>query len=185
MTKFNKVIFAVVALAAQPGLSETKQLEGQPMSYDIGYGIIVNEGSSLMRESLIVQDEKLPARITNFEVKIPLNDRSWEYQISYTVEFDAPVSAVEVRFIPFDIWGEKNTTLSSTSIEDNGIGLWSDDSKWRASENDAIQHYAMLAYVAQVKMASGEIKRANPDIVVKEAQAFSSDFSTSDLSVGE
>ena len=95
------------------------------------------------------------------------------------------VSAVEVRFIPFDIWGEKNTTLSSTSIEDNGIGLWSDDGSWRASDSDAIQHYAMLGYVAQVKMASGEIKRANPDIVVKEAQAFSIDFSTSDLSVGE
>jgi len=75
--------------------------------------------------------------------------------------------------------------LSATTIIDINEGSWSTDGTWRLSETDAVQHYAMIGYVAQVKTASGKIIKANPDIVVEAAKDFSDDFSKSDLLVAE
>jgi hypothetical protein len=124
-------------------------------------------------------------RIVGFEVKTALDERTWEYQIDYSVELDAAVSALEVRFIPFDIWGDKGTPLSGTTIKDINEGSWSSDGTWRLSESDAVHHYAMIGYVAQIKTASGQIVKANPDIVVNAARDFSDDFSNSDLLVAD
>ena len=184
-------VFAYICSGLAAGLlgqtvsSETIKLEGSPLAFDIGYGIIVNEGSSLQREALIVQDKRLPVRIVGFEVETALEERNWEYQIEYSVELDAAISAIELRFIPFDIWGDKETPLSATTIEDINEGSWSGDGKWRLSETDAVQHYAMIGYVAQIKTATGKIIKANPDLVVDAAKDFSDDFSKSDLLVAE
>jgi hypothetical protein len=183
---FAYICFGLAAgLLGQTVSSETIKLEGSPLTFDIGYGIIVNEGSSLQREALIVQDKRLPVRIVGFEVETALEERNWEYQIEYSVELDAAISAIELRFIPFDIWGDKETPLSATTIEDINEGSWSGDGKWRLSETDAVQHYAMIGYVAQIKTASGKIIKANPDLVVDAAKDFSDDFSKSDLLVAE
>ena len=186
MKVFANICFGLAAgFLGQTASSETIKLEGSPLAFDIGYGIIVNEGSTLQREALIVQDTRIPARIVGFEVKTVLDERNWKYQIEYSVELDAAVSAIELRFIPFDIWGDKGTPLSATTILDINEGPWSNDGTWRLSETDAVQHYAMIGYVAQVKTASGKIIKANPDIVVEAAKDFSDDFSKSDLLVAE
>lgn len=174
----------IISGLCQAASAETIRLSGGPMKFDTVYGIMVNEGSSLKREALIVQDKRLPARITDFDVQISLYD-NWQYEIDYSVEFDAPITAVEVRFIPFDIWGDKGTPLSSTTIQDINQGMWLDDGAWRISESDAVHHYAMIGYVAQIKTADGRIIKANPDLVVSAAKDFSDDFSTGDLSVTE
>jgi hypothetical protein len=43
----------------------------------------------------------------------------------------------------------------------------------------------MLGYVAQIKLASGAVLRADVDAVVDEARRFSEDFSSGDLSPEE
>lgn len=180
---FSVFSFAL-GIFGQTAAAETIRLSGSPMEFDIGYGIVVNEGSSLQRVALIVQDKRLPARIVDFTVKTPLND-SWQYEIDYSVELDDPITTIEVRFIPFDVWGDTGTPLSSTTIQDIDGSIWSDDGEWRLSETDAIKHYAMIAYVAQIKTADGRIIKANPDEVVSAAKDFSTDFSMGDLSVSE
>ena len=179
------IVSLFLALTSNTAVSETIRLEGEPMSVNIGYGIIINEGSSLQREALIIQDERLPVRLTRFTVKTAFLERNWNYKIGYSVELDAPITAIEVRFIPFSIWGEKDIPLSGTTIEDIGAGKWAGSGSWRLSENDAVQHYAMIGYIAQVKTSDGQIIKANPDLVVQAAQAFSGDFSTSDLKAGD
>lgn len=179
-----KTLFAACVIAVglmQAARAETIQLDGRPMSFDIGYGIKVNEGSSLMRQAVIVQDKRLPVRLTEFSVSTTLKDRNWQYNIGYQFELDVDAVAVEVRFVPFDIWGEKNTSLSTTVIKDFAPAVIRQSAAWRLSETDAVHHFAMIGYVAQVKLASGEILRANPDQVVEVAQQFSGDFSAIDL----
>lgn len=156
---------------------------GDSMNFDLGYGIEVNEGSTLQREWVIVNDDRLPVSLTSFKADIRLDDRNWTYDIYYYVEVTEDIQAIEVRFIPFDIWGESKRTLSATDIQDIGAGENSFSSQWRIlSENDALQHYAILGYVAQVKLTSGQILRADVDAVVEEARRFSDDFSSADLS---
>lgn len=159
---------------------------GTPMNFEIGYGIQVNEGSTLSREWVIVNDERLPITLTSFQSQTRLNDRNWIYDIRYEIEVAQDIQAIEIRFIPFDIWGESSRTLSATVIRDIGAGAQSLSAQWRIlSESDAVHHYAMLGYVAQVKLASGAILRANPDTVVEAARHFSEDFTSGDLSTEE
>lgn len=123
-------------------------------------------------------------------------DRSsgnWVYDICYGVALEQDITAIETRFIPFNIWGESGQSLSATHIKDLIVdfdrslrGAWGDCDQWRIhSESDAVQHYAMLGYVAQVKLASGAILRANPDAVMKGVKRFSEGLTSRDLSAND
>jgi hypothetical protein len=180
---FKALLSCVIILSASQSVAETQAGQGKLMSFGVGYGILVNEGSSLVREWVLVNDERLPVALSEFSgAEIHLADRNWRYQIDYKIDVTEPIAAIEVRFIPFDVWGEKGTTLSMTEIKDYTSGSYSMDGVWRiSSENEATEHFAMVAYIAQVKLASGAVLRANTEDVVAEAQRFSQDFTSGDL----
>jgi len=112
---------------------------------------------------------------------MPVLDDRWQYDVDFKVEVSEPISAIEVRFIPFNIWGEKDRSLSTTEISDLGIGTHNLDATWRAFENDAVEHFASLAYVATIRLKSGKILHANPEKIVQAAREFSQDFTEGDL----
>lgn len=156
------------------------------MNFDVGYGIKVNDGTTLNREWVIVTDDNMPAKLANFSTKTSIGERDWVYDIDYQVEIIENIQAIEVRFIPFNVWGESSRPLSATDIVDLSSGDHEFSAEWRIlSENDAVEHYAMLGYVAQVKMTSGAILRADTKSVIEEARKFSEDFSSSDLAKDE
>lgn len=172
-----------ISLLGQPAFPETLRGTGEAMSFDIGYGIIVNKGSKLTREWVIVNDDRLPVKIAAMNASTLLSDRNWIYNVDYTLSLREPISAVEVRFIPFNIWGEKDRALSVTEISEIEAGEKKLSAKWSIlSENDAVEHYAMLGYVAQIKLASGAIIRADTEAVVDAAREFSGEFTSGDLS---
>jgi hypothetical protein len=181
------IISSLAALCAFSADAETVSGAGMPMKFGVGYGIMINEDSSLSREWVVVNDEKLPVKISQFKgANILLDDRTWTYKIFYKIEVAEPISAIEVRFIPFDVWGEKGRTLSSTQVRDYASESYDQEGTWRIlSENEATEHFAMVAYVTQVKLSSGAVLRANTEAVVSEAQKFSSDFTSGDLSVAD
>lgn len=181
----NVVISSSIVFAATAASSDVLRGTGDPMNFDIGYGIEVNEGSSLIREWVIVNDERLPASLTSFDSETRIDDRNWIFDIDYGVEISEPVVAIEVRYIPFDIWGDDLRTLSATDIQDLEAGEHNLSGEWRISESDAVHHFAMLGYIAQIKLESGAVLRADVDAVVDAARQFSEDFSSGDLSPGE
>lgn len=175
-------LFAFISWATI-GYSETISGNGEPMEFGIGYGILVNEGSSLERNWVIVNDERLPITLDQFTgLKTTLQDRNWVYEANFALDVSEPIVAVEVRFLPFDIWGEKERTLSATFINDRSDRTYLESASWRIlSENEAIQHFGVVAYVAQVRLADGQILRANPDAVIAAGRRFSKTFSESQL----
>lgn len=181
----NVIISWLIVSAATAVNADVQRGTGGPMSLDLGYGVEVNEGSSLSREWVIVNDERLPVALANFEAETRIDDRNWIFDIDYGIRVSEPIIAIEVRFIPFDIWGEDLRTLSATDIQDLEAGEHNLSGEWRISESDAVQHFAMLGYVAQVKLESGAVLRADVDAVVEEARLFSEDFSSGDLSPNE
>lgn len=50
-----------------------------------------------------------------------------------------------------------------------------------SSENEVEEHYASIAYVARVRLASGRVLEGSTDRVVEEARKFSSKFTPADL----
>ncbi|MBC6407951.1 MAG: hypothetical protein GDA40_07425 [Rhodobacteraceae bacterium] len=137
---------------------------------------------TLTREWVIVNDGTLPARLVDMKIETRVDDRRWVYDISYNIDVTEAITAIEVRSIPFSIWGETDRTLSATEIKDMAPGPHGLSGTWRIlSENDAVEHYAMLGYVAQVKLATGAVLKADVSAVVKAAQEFSEDFTSDDL----
>jgi hypothetical protein len=93
--------------------------------------------------------------------------------------------AFEIRFIVFDIWGDRQKNLSATEIVDIRSGTESSFSgKWKIySENEASEVFASLAYIYQVRTKDGKVYRTNLENVVKEAQKFSDKFTIEDLAL--
>ncbi|MBD0864323.1 MAG: hypothetical protein GDA36_01310 [Rhodobacteraceae bacterium] len=194
----SRHVLATVLVAMVGGtavVADVLRGTGGPMNFDYGleYGGKANYESSLLREWVIVNDARLPVSLSSFSYSTEYEDSelarflsrnpSLNYDIDYYVEVQEAIQAIEVRFIPFDIWGERGRALSATDIRDIGPGTLTLNGIWRIlSDNEAAEHYAMLGYIAQVKLASGEILHANTVAVVEEARRFSADFTSSDLS---
>ena len=156
------VVLSVSLLIAKEVAAETVRGTGSVMEFDIGYGILVNEGSSISREWVYVNDDRLPVKITKFDgLQVQLEDRSWYYKASYIIEIK-PVVAFKVQFIHFNVWGDNDRLLAATEIRDYEVGYHEVESQWRIlSENAAVEHFASLAYVTQVRLPSGKILRSD------------------------
>ena len=105
----------------------------------------------------------------------------YKYTADYSILVHELVVAVEVRFIAFDVWGNRTRALSATDIKDFAPGTHEMDAVWNLfSENEASEHYASIAYVAMIRTETGEIYLADADAVTEVARQYMSDF-TSDL----
>ncbi|APE43619.1 hypothetical protein BOO69_09490 [Sulfitobacter alexandrii] len=187
MTRFHLIATILfVGAVSIPAHSDTIRGKGTSMNVDAGYGIKINRYSSLDREWIIVNDPSLPVSMEEITPRTVIADRNWIHEITYRLKVDKPVSAIEVRFIPFDIWGEKSQTLTSTTIADHSAGEVRSTGRWRIlSDAEAKEHFALVGYVARIKLVTGEILRADEGAVVSVAQEFSGDFTTGDLDAND
>jgi len=91
-------------------------------------------------------------------------------------------SAVEIRFITFDLWGSHLDTLVDTEVQDMPVGQTEVKSKWNLfDENDCAAYYASIAYVARVRTRDGRVIEADTGPVMEEARKFSAKFKPEDL----
>lgn len=93
-----------------------------------------------------------------------------------------PISAIEVRVLTFDIWGERGTSLVMTEVKDFGPGKHKLTGTWKLySENEASEFYAAIAYVARVRTRDGKVLKADVRPVIEQAQKFYAKFAEADL----
>lgn len=159
---------------------------GGAIQTDLGYGISVNANSSLEREWITVNDSDMPAQFgqhpRGLTTRYNSDDRGYRYHSTFELTFAEPVTAVEVRFITFDIWGNHMRNFSFTEIADYEAGSYAFKPEWRAgSENEISRYYASIAYVSRVRTATGHVVEASEEPVLMEAAAFSESFTASDL----
>lgn len=160
---------------------------GGSIQTNLAYGITLNEKSSLQREWITVHND-LPVDIINTAgIKTAYQQErvsgNYVYKANYSLSLKEPVVAYEVRFLLFNIWGNHVKTLSDTDVIDLKAGeTKTQDSSWNLySENEASEYYASIAYVATVRLASGQVLKANPEPVLAEARKFSAKFQLADL----
>lgn len=176
----------LIATFSPSAFADTIRGKGTQMNLDAGYGVKINQKSSLDREWIVVNDPSMPISMAEITPRTAIADRNWIYEISYQLEIEEPISAIEVRFIPFNIWGKKQRTLTATTIADISAKETRMTDRWRIlSDAEAKEHYALVGYVAKIKLKSGEILEADEGAVVSVAQELSEDFTTGDLVVSE
>ena len=185
------VILAGLAVStnAVAGSSVTRA-PGGSIKTELGYGIVLNKGSSLQREWITIHDDVIPADLvstvgvkTIYESGGTYSSGSYKYSADYKVKANEDLTAIEVIFLTFDIWGDLLRNLSATDIVDVKSGeTRTFDAKWNVfSENEVSEYYASIAYIAQVRTKAGRVIKTDPTIVVREAQKFSAKFKASDL----
>lgn len=159
--------------------------DGGPIAFESGYGT-ENGGSSLNRQWVIVNDDHLPVELTQFQIRPILGTRYRGFSIDYSIESQTPVSAIELIFIPFDIWGTPSRPMAATHIQDIPAGSQSFSSEWSTlNESVVSNHFVMIGYVAQVRLESGEVIKANIDGVIEEARRLSENFGADNLSLDQ
>jgi hypothetical protein len=72
-----------------------------------------------------------------------------------------------VIFVQFDIWGNRERSLSGTEIRDLPAGRsFNIEGSWYATENDVSEQLTSVAYVRNAMTSDGKIWRADLDKIV-------------------
>lgn len=152
----------------------------------LGFGIVLNKNSSLEREWVTVNTPDMPAHIVG-PVAVGISYKgNYNYTADFEIESTEALSALEVKFLTFDVWGEHVRNLSYSEVEDSPAGRKKIEGRWNVlSENEASEHYASIGYVARIRTKAGRVLAADPAGVIQEAKKFSAKFDPNTLeSVG-
>jgi hypothetical protein len=180
---------SVLGYSAEKPRVEVLKGSGGTIKTPLSQNIVLNDKSSLQREWITISDKTLPvifSGLSGITTKYESGDRyssgNYIYTSTYKIICAEPITALEVRFIAFDVWGKTIKSLLSTEIEDFGVGTHSITSKWNLfSENEASHFYASIAYVYRVRTKAGKVFEANPGVVLEQARLLNSKFEAGEL----
>lgn len=160
------------------------RFDAGPMRTDLGYGIALNKESTLKREGIAIIDPRVLA-ILNDSARVftTYGDRSYKYAARVGITAVESLTAVEVRFIVFDVFGDRVRVLSMSEVTDIAAGTTKNFvPQWSIySENEAQDHYASIGYVARVRTQAGRVIEADLTPVLAEARRFSRKLTEADL----
>lgn len=178
-----------VSMAAPPkSKPEITKADGGSITTQLKYGIAVAKGSSLRREWIAINYADMPITLQGTPgVTTVYVSKEYSGDFRYSAKFDitasVDISAYEIRFLTFDVWGNHVRTLSMTGVEDIAsgtkkhlVGVWN-----VYSENEVEEHYASIAFVAKARLKDGRVVAAPIDAVVEEARKFSAKFAEKDV----
>ncbi len=135
---------------------------------------ILNQGSSLKRRWLSVNDLSAPVQL-NKSGLYPRFDEKEEIHVLMPVGTAQPtqaVSAVEIRYMLFDVWGEHLSTLTTTRMVDTSTTFdLRDGAGWPAWENEVAQLVTVVAFVARVRLENGQIWTYDPERLTSEIRS--------------
>ncbi len=177
---------AVVTGGPTPRANTTafSHASGGSMRLNMGYGIALNERTSIQREWIAAHDSTAPVDLVGTPGLATAYGDGYQARASYQLQVRDSVVAVEIRFVAFDVWGDPIRTFRAAEIEDLGRGLSREyKGTWSLSSYgaDPSELYATIAYVSRVRRANGAIWEANEAPILAEARRFDARFTPEDL----
>jgi hypothetical protein len=185
-------MFPVFARPADPkstaGITVTKG-PGGSIKTVLSSDSVLNKDSSLIREWITIHDQIVPADTvgtigvtTIYVAESQYISGGYFYHVKFSIEAKEPLSAVEVKFLTFDIWGNHQKTLNLTEIRDIPKGIAELAGSWKLwSENECSEFYASIAYISRIRTQSGRIIEGRIEPVLAEAKKFSKKFTAENL----
>lgn len=175
------------AAKSTSGRFSTTAVDGGSIVVELGYGIKLNERSSLHRKAYVINDSLAPLTLSDFTLSIGYKDRSYVVRTAGTASVNDNVSALEIRILLFDVFGEHLKTLSATSIADRRTGTsiltGNEDWSWFLSSTEAQDAMTSVAFVARARQASGGIWNFDEAAIIGELKKLSIARSAEELKV--
>jgi len=148
---FVILLFAANSYAANYDIERTS--DGPFSFFDMG--IMLNEGSSLQRESILFNDKSSPVKLLSHTMKVKYKDRGFRFAGSTRVQIGKKITALQIRTIQYDIFGRHMQNLANTEPKDFSVGEITVDGEWRASEHEITEFLTSVTYVARVRFEDG------------------------------
>lgn len=167
-----------VALAQSSNLIAFRA-DGGPVVTELGYGIRVNEGSSLRRAWYWINDPDCPIEISQAGLNTTYKERSYRYTEEGILNVREPVAAFELRYVLYDIFGRHITTISATKVNDVAAGEHSITGGGSAntwSESDIQRFLTSVVYVAAVRRADGSVWKQNYEALALKVASIEPSF---------
>ncbi len=151
-------------------------------------GGVLNQDSSLKRRWFVMDDLDAPARLERAGV-YPRFEEKENMQYLVPVATVAPkqaISAIEVRYLLFDVWGERLRTLAVTRLADSSthIDVRGTD-PWPALEREATNLLTVVGFVAHVRTAEGQVWTFDADRILSQIAALGMSITAADLTPDE
>ena len=152
------------AQGSDDGSLQVTEYDGGSVAIRTSTGFL-NQDSSIKRKWYVIDDLNAPVKLERAGVFPRLEEKeNVHYMVPVgTVAPKEAISAVEVRFVLFDVWGDRLRTLAVTRLTDSSthVELRPTD-KWPAMESEASQLVTVVAFVARVRTAEGQVWTFDP-----------------------
>lgn len=176
MVKLLVAAFAVTLLTAVlPAAAQSPRLDlieepGDSMQIK-GPGYFLNGTSSLKRKFFALNNPVLPVTLFEwFGVTATVRDGRLVYAANVKLKASAPVRAIDVRFLLFDVFGRYVETLQMEVVTDIAAGgEYSEFADWKVSSTTAAAHFGSVTYIAAVRTDDGRVLETPRELVLVEA----------------
>jgi hypothetical protein len=130
----------------------------------------INEGSSLTREWIVLNDSECPVQLANsVGINTVYRDRSIRFTPTGNIKASQPITAYQILHVLYDVFGEHIKTLSNVDIKDiNGDKSLNDKGSWYATDNQISEYSRCVSFVSKVKTSEGIIWNYNPVAIMTE-----------------
>ncbi len=126
----------------------------------LGFGIKVNENSSLRRALVVINDPGSPVQLDSTGIRTSYSDRRYVFRPTGNVKAKEAISALEIRYLLFDMFGKHMKTLSITEVADIDSGKEipiSGFGSWRARETEVSRLLTIVSFVGNVRTADEKL----------------------------
>lgn len=136
--------------------------EGSSVVTKLAMGIKVNDGSTLKREYITINDSNCPIQISDVSIRTSYGASKYEFTPVGVLRPKEPIVAYEVIHLIYNVFGEYMKTLSNTEIIDfDGGRNFSNYVSWYASERNVSEYLICVSYVSNVRTKSGKVWHYN------------------------
>ena len=118
----------------------------------------------MQRESIVLNVPDSPIDLVSASLSFDYEDRRFRYNVAAQVKAAVPVTALEVRHVLFDIFGEHMQNLSNSEATDIKPGDHSMSGTWNIlRENEVTAHLTTVSYVTQAQLEDGRVWKFDSD----------------------
>lgn len=161
----KKTIFTLICISysfASISQFTVSKKEGSSVVVNLGMGIKVNDGSSLKREQITINDPNCPIQLSDTGIEASYSSSRYSFKPTGGFTTKEPIVAYEVVHLIYNVFGEHMKSLSNTAVIDiDGQSFFLKYSSWYASENNVSEYLICVSYVSNVRTKGGKIWHYN------------------------
>jgi len=171
MNKISIVSICLLFCSLSQAQITTSKVNGGSIVTKLSSNIKVNDGSTLTREWIVINDEKCPIQLKDVGINSDyITSDGYRFKATGSMNTLEPIAAYEIHHVLYDVFGSHLMSLNNIDIKDiNGtIDLSKSRGGWSPSENEVSEYLACVSYVAAVRTSKGVIWRFKPELIKQE-----------------